>query len=165
MISSSCKCCSMVGRKNKKPFVAPADWQKRRKAENPPRYHSSSFPLLETHSTGYHHIPASVTGAPVCIYSWFNAAAIQPVQQLDRTVPCTNRHFSERVALLTTLCHRVCDGCMIAKEGTNVNRHFPDFSIFCKSCDGKTGWDRTPVVQNHKGQLGISVVPGGRLGV
>ena len=68
MISSSCKCCSMVGRKNKKPLVTPAGWQKRRKAENPPRYHSSLFPLLETHSTGYHHIPASVTGAPVCVY-------------------------------------------------------------------------------------------------
>ena len=33
MISSSCKCCPMVGRKNKKPFVAPAGWQKRRKVE------------------------------------------------------------------------------------------------------------------------------------
>ena len=47
----------MVGRKNKKPFVAPAGWQKRRKVENPPRYHSSLFPVLETHSTGYDGIP------------------------------------------------------------------------------------------------------------
>ena len=107
MISSSCKCCPMVGRKNKKPFVAPAGWQKRRKVENPPRYHSSLFPVLETHSTGYHHIPATVTGAPVCIYFQFDAAAVQPVRQLDRAVPRTNRHFSERIALLTTLCHCV----------------------------------------------------------
>ena len=127
MISSSCKCCPMVGRKNKKPFVAPAFWQKRRKVENPPRYHSSLFPVLETHSTGYHHIPATVTGAPVCIYFQFDAAAVQPVRQLDRTVPRTNRHFSERIALLTTLCHCVCDGWMIANRFEKVNGFFQSF--------------------------------------
>ena len=37
----------------------------------------------------------------------FDAAAVQPVRQLDRAVPRTNRHFSERIALLTTLCHCV----------------------------------------------------------
>ena len=85
------------------------------KGRNPPRYHSSLFPVLETHSTGYHHIPATVTGAPVCIYFQFDAAAVQPVRQLDRAVPRTNRHFSERIALLTTLCHCVFVGCIIAR--------------------------------------------------
>lgn len=122
----------MVGRKNKKPFVAPAGWQKRRKVENPPRYHSSLFPVLETHSTGYHHIPATVTGAPVCIYFQFDAAAVQPVRQLDRAVPRTNRHFSERIALLTTLCHCVCDGWMIANRFAKVNGFFPEFSFFIR---------------------------------
>ena len=122
----------MVGRKNKKPFVAPAGWQKRRKVENPPRYHSSLFPVLETHSTGYHHIPATVTGAPVCIYFQFDAAAVQPVRQLDRAVPRTNRHFSERIALLTTLCHCVFVGCIIARGKPNVNSFFARISSFVK---------------------------------
>ena len=132
----------MVWQEKRKPSVFPALWQKRRKAENPPRYHSSLFPVLETHSTGYHHIPATVTGAPVCIYFQFDAAAIQPVRQLDRAVPRTNRHFSERIALLTTLCHRVCDAVRITAEVENVNRYFVKWDFFVKSAACRQGENR-----------------------
>ena len=128
----------MVGRKNKKPFVAPAGWQKRRKVENPPRYHSSLFPVLETHSTGYHHIPATVTGAPVCIYFQFDAAAVQPVRQLDRAVPRTNRHFSERAFSLTVPCPCVY-GQIVApqtqiRQDCGLNKKFTsNASKFCRN--------------------------------
>lgn len=48
----------MVWQEKRKPSVFPALWQKRRKAENPPRYHSSSPPIRGRTHSGYHHIPA-----------------------------------------------------------------------------------------------------------
>lgn len=126
----------MVGRKNKKPFVAPAGWQKRRKVENPPRYHSSLFPVLETHSTGYHHIPATVTGAPVCIYS----ISTQPLYS----------QFGSLIALCLAPTGTSLRGspclllCVIAfcwlhhsKVKTKCQQLFCQQFIFCKSCSRK----------------------------
>ena len=137
----------MVGRKNKKPFVAPAGWQKRRKVENPPRYHSSLFPVLETHSTGYHHIPATVTGAPVCIYS----ISTQPLYS----------QFGSLIALCLAPTGTSLRGspclllCVIAfcwlhhsKVKTKCQQLFCPRFIFCKSCSRKKSGRFSHFVQN-----------------
>jgi len=80
----------MVWQEKRKPSVFPALWQKRRKAENPPRYHSSSPPNQGTHSHGIPSYPCTITGAPVCTYSSFSAAAVQPVRQVCTL--CASHH-------------------------------------------------------------------------
>ena len=82
-----------LGRATKNPFAAPAAWQKRRKDENLPRYHSSLPPQGDT-LTGIPSYPRPVTGAPVRAYCCSARLLVQPVRQVWKL------RASHRAALL-----------------------------------------------------------------
>ena len=118
----------MFGRKTKNPssFLPLAEETKGRKPSAVPLFFASH---CAKHTQRNTIIFLHCNGSTRLRLLGFNAAAVQPVQQLNRTVPRTTRHFSERIALLTTLCHRVCD-MRITEQFKNVNSFLGQFTFF-----------------------------------
>ena len=116
----------MVWQEKRKPSVFPALWQKRRKAENPPRYHSSSPPksgdaltrdtIISLHNNGRTRLHLLIVQRSHC------SASSAGLYALCLAPPGTS--LKGRSCLL--LCVFAFDGLMITPvSGTRQSTHSP----------------------------------------